>query len=350
MYKPFFSVTTPKSSKTSCFNCHHQISKQEIRISYKKYDHHRYYHLNCFDPAARFYLKDKNVDILLKSPSDQSVFKDWLLVWNSQFFPLDKETQVKVTSKRVLKTKSSKTSQIFSKVFEFLSIDDLVNFCQLVCKDFYHAAWSQELWKKLYLREFKAKPKGNNARLAFVQENFERCLVCKERKDGLKRNELLQRNLCRDCKDRGVGRGGDFKKIIKREVEKEFGMSLDSKAFDFKSFNGLVKGNYRFYFRKVLERVRKENRAEVLIKLREVLNEEHHIIRFIKGLDLKSMNYFISDEIIRQIDCRFIDISKEIYHFIRNREMRIRCAAVCLEKIKDDILEVEEWIRSPVSK
>lgn len=341
MYKQFFLVTTPKSNRTSCFTCHHQVSKQEIRISFKKYDHYRYYHLNCFDPPGRFYLKDKNIDIVLKSPSDQLVFKTWLEAWNSQFFPLDSGTQVKVTSKKVIKTKSSKTSQIFSKVFEFLSIDDLVNFCELVSKAFYHAAWDQELWKKLFLREFKIKAKGKNARLAFIQENFERCFVCKGKKDGLKRNELLQRNLCRDCKHKGLGRGKDFQKLIKCNVEDEFGMTLDTKSFDFKCFNGLVKGNYRIYFEKVLERVRKDNRAEILIKLREVLNEEHQIVRFIKGIDLRKMKLLRANESIEQVDLKFREICKEIYHFIRNKEMRIRCLKVWIEQIAEDILQLE---------
>lgn len=279
-----FLVTKPNSNRTSCFTCHSTITTEEIRISFKKYDHNRYYHLSCFDPPEYHFIKPENLDIVLKEKQDEETVETWRTLWNGKFFPLDPTIPISIQTKKVLKTRPSKFSQIFTMVFRFLTIDELVNYAELTCKSFYHAAWDDSLWKFLMFREFDIEIKSKGIRKKYAQENLERCAKCKK-KDDLERCELLERNICGKCK--GIF-NDDY--ISRSKVMANHGFDPVKWGFRSKCFDGCTKYYSDIYLSKKLFRFRRENKFKALEMLIELLPPGSEFIQIIEDINIESMD------------------------------------------------------------
>ena len=343
-------MTKPNSNRTSCFNCHSTITKEEIRISFKKYDHFRYYHLPCFDPPEYHFIKSEDLEIVLKQKQDEETVEAWRTSWNSKFFPLDPAIPISVQTEKVLKTRPSKISQVFRLVFRFLTIDELVNYAELTCKSFYHAAWDDSLWELFMFREFgvgvECKGLGlrprSRLREKYAQESLERCVRCKTKKD-LKRSELLERNICSNCK-------GNFRNdyISRSQVMVNHGFDPFKWGFLCKSFDGCTRYYSEIYLRKKVLRFRRQNKEKVLKMLVEVLGSDAEFIQIIKDINFENMDkkvqikmgiYKTKEKIIPAYNENFEPLHsyKLIFDYIRTGKFKKLSDSKALNQIQSEL-------------
>lgn len=335
-----FLVTKPNSNRTSCFICHHPVTKQEIRISFLKYDHYRYFHLPCFEPTNYHYIRQKDLDIRLTEESDIQTVQAWRSSWNLNFFPLDPEIPITVTTNKVLRTKTSNLSQVFVLVFRFLTISELVEQAELVCKSFYHASWDNQLWKYLMLRDFNIETKAKGSRKNYTQENLERCVKCKTKTD-LKRCELIERNICKLCK-----KSIDKYEFVRNDAKTKFGIDPAKLGLRYKCFDGRTKYYPVLYINKRVPLFRKENKARVLRMLTEILPPDSEFIQIVQEIDIDHMEnppfgYFLSrikrDNLAYNEKYEQIHSYKLVFDYIRRGKFKQQTDTKALNSIKSEL-------------
>jgi hypothetical protein len=313
----YFTVSQSPTSRTVCNNCKRKIHKDEIRVFVKVYDLKEYYHLICYTPKLKQYIREK--DIKNNLPEDlKPVFKLWLVNWNSNYFPLEYHIlDVQDIQKKVPTTPSIHRRALL-EVFKFLEFNEVITL-SLVSKEFYGVTWEQELWRYYYIKDFKEDLQTDDWRKSYMNIYFNCCISCKivPSKDNYYCCPLLKRILCKLCKGKS-----DYILYHKKFIRNTYKINPDLLNLRFGQGYVNKKVVYKFLFERALYSFRQAKKTEIFNKLQEDLGKDNEILQIIEKIDVRDMDFhlinFFSNTIVPKFDTSITQESyKKVFEYIR---------------------------------
>ncbi|OMJ95843.1 hypothetical protein SteCoe_746 [Stentor coeruleus] len=306
-----FYVDECPSNRTTCEVCKEKISRGEIRILHDEYmGKNLYYHLMCYTPKRKRFLKEKYFKILL-SPGIKPLFLSWMNEWNSFYLPENIHSNVPSNISRAINTPASKIKRIYLEVFKFFSISEIINCLSLVCKDFYSTIWEPELWRCLYTRDFETPSIiPEDWKNAYLQEYITHCFHCKKKPEDFKKYEcqLLKRVFCTSCL-----KNEKYKLLSESQVKNKYNVSLKNISKYIGNFPNDKVVIYNFLVVRAINKYRKQNKENILNKLIKTLGQTHQIVSIIDNINTNEMDINLVGILAPNYDC---DIVKESYRAI----------------------------------
>jgi hypothetical protein len=196
------TVDVTSRSLTVCEVCRAIIEKQSMRIIIPAYHVKHYFHFGCYKPKRQLFIERWSIDNKLSKPEHRDKFNAWLEAWNanfsSSFTPV--QLDLKFTTKAV-GSKQSNIHRVWIESLRFLGGIEMVTVIPLVCKEFYHISWQNELWKHYVLQEFGLEVEGSQARGIYINNYANQCISCHTlpNSNNYYRCPLINRVLCRSC-------------------------------------------------------------------------------------------------------------------------------------------------------
>ena len=195
-----FNVTQAPTCKTKCATCMLLIDKNQIRIHQHIYDHDYYYHLACYTPKLKQYIREDDIHMKLNDES-KKIFSEWLSNWNSNYFSLENVKIVPNLGMKSITTMDFKYKRAFIEIFKFFEFSEILRIFCLVNKNFYHISWAEEVWHDFYVRDFKEDTQCENWKKEYIVQYNNRCIECKKIPSVLTFYicPMIKKIICKQC-------------------------------------------------------------------------------------------------------------------------------------------------------
>lgn len=288
MKMTWFTVNQPNSARTACAACGEKIPKNQIRIINKLYQGRENFHLPCFTPKLKQFIRLCDLQIKLDEES-QKIFKTWLDSWNSNFINLESPMACTLNITKEIMTTSPVRKRALIEIFKFLDCFEVVKSISLVSKEFYHVAWDQELWHFLFVRDYYEELPTDNWKKSYIDGAMNRCIECKQipSPENFNKCPLLKKVLCKKCK--GMK---DYDVLYKKQIYRLYNVKADKLGLKFGQSYNNKKVVYRKHLMEALKRFRNENKKIVLETLRDQVRVNREIIEEIENIDVSDMERF----------------------------------------------------------
>ena len=280
-----FVVDQPTSKRTSCKACFAPIQKGEIRILIKNYYKSKYFHLPCFIPKLDQYICQSDINLNLDEES-KIVFMSWLNDWNSRHFSLENPPSCPVALSKEVTSSNPIHKRMLLEIFKYLEVSDIVKNICLVNKEFYHVSWEQELWRELFVRDYKEEIATDNWRLKYATEYGKVCIECKTApsEENMYICPLLKRVLCKQCRKKD-----EYRLLYKEQISRIYGIKANRLKVNFGSSDSCNKVIYKKDCIRAVNSLRNNNKEKILKELISKLGEDHDMVDIIENIDIEHM-------------------------------------------------------------
>ena len=277
-----FAADQPNSYRSSCKLCIAPIPKGEIRILIKTYSSKDYFHLSCFTPKLDQYIRKADIKLKLDDESKKT-FMSWLDDWNSRHFSLESPPSYPIALSKEVISSNPIHKRMLLEIFKYLEVADIVKNICLVNKEFYHVTWEQELWRELFVRDYKEEIVTDNWRLKYANDYGKACIECKTMPDveNMYICPMLKRVLCKKC-----GRKDDYRLLSKGQIYEIYGIKANRLKVNFVSSYNCKKVIYKKDCVKAVKALRKKKKEKILKELISKLGEDHDIVDMIGIIDV----------------------------------------------------------------
>ncbi|CAG9310990.1 unnamed protein product [Blepharisma stoltei] len=311
MFKVEFNVEYSKSSRAICRACDSKILKGDMRIYIYHYDVPKYYHLKCYTPKYNQYICKNDIKVCVND-EDSRIFDKWLNEWNINYEPLDKPYHIPPKLDKQVESKSSKYKRAWIEVFRFISPRETSYTLSLVCKEFYHITWDEELWQFYYSNQYKNPIEQSNSwKDQYMLATLHSCAECLIYLDenNFHKCPLLKKPICDKCL--GTPK---YKILDKSDIRYQY--KINPNVLNLKFCNGFcgTKQTYFFMIKKALIEYRNQNKQRILKKF-ENKSEHAEIKEIVDSIDVENMNENILQD-IKLIKNRFYNCFDKIFKYI----------------------------------
>ena len=202
----FYGMTTndllieeAPTGKTSCKQCHKDIPKASIRVTFRRYySKSHYFHLNCFTPILKVRIYFDGVS-QMKDPERKQEVEGWIENWNRQF-DLCTELLEIYMRKRVMSVPPP-NRRVLLESFKYLDVRTLVAVGS-ICKAWLHVSWEDEIWDMHVSGILGGGTIKGSGRAAYILAYFTLCIHCKKPLQSNERHmicPLTNRPKCLRC-------------------------------------------------------------------------------------------------------------------------------------------------------
>jgi hypothetical protein len=266
----FFTIDVTSRPWTVCEVCNTTIQKQSMRVIIPAYTTKHYFHFECYKPTRQLFIEQRDITNKLSKPEHLDKFNAWLEAWNANFSSsfAPAALALKFTTK-VVDSKHSQRHRVWIESLRFLEGREMVKVLPLVCKEFYHISWQNELWKLYVLQEYGLEVDSSLARSIYINNFANQCISCHTlpSEDMYYRCPLLNRVLCKLCQQPSYAYE-KYSMLGKSTIELVYNVSpkvLDLK-FEEGTFNTRV--TYMFLVQAAIAKFAKRNKELLLEELR----------------------------------------------------------------------------------
>jgi hypothetical protein len=316
-----FTVEDGPIRKIFCKTCRGPIVKSDIRVSlYKFHNSSLFFHLDCFTPFPKQYIRKSDLKLNLKS-HHELVFENWLQNWNSNFTPLELVSVNPIFIHKGVQGPGSKYKRTYLEIFKFLDATEVAFQFSTVNKEFYSVSWDNELWIFFLHRDFMIHTFAKDARMKYIEEFNQRCWECKQvhPNEEFFRCPILKKILCKSCL-----KTFKYERILKNDIEGMCGVRSNKLNINFGTLASNDVFCYRVQLQNSLQEFRQNNVNNIVNKILGEFEGESNLVKIIKTINIERMDNKSDFRKQPNDDLQYNQKTlKYVYEFIRTGKLGI---------------------------
>lgn len=277
-----FWVEEPKTNRTVCYYCHKNILKTDIRIKIPVLHHFEYYHLLCYKPKYKQFIKIEKLVVSLDNFS-KKILKDWVDNWNSKY-KNPKSLDIRPYKLKTLnKTFTCENLTIWIEILKFLDPIDVAKNINRVNRALYRASSENSLWIFFNIKYFNNDSQAKNYKEKFISYYFEACMKCRKINGTKKIIRCLttQRRICDMCTD-------IIRYYNKSDIKSIYGVDPNKLGLTFIPDKYGKKLTYRHMVKRAIYNYRSKRKEKIMNKLKKVFKKEIWVLQSLDMINIES--------------------------------------------------------------
>ncbi|CAG9335756.1 unnamed protein product [Blepharisma stoltei] len=316
MFRVNFTAKLSRTIKTRCWVCREGIKKNDINIHIYHMNGSENYHLDCYTPKVKQYICESDISVYLKD-EDAKKFYAWLEKWNQNYAPIDKPYHAPLNLIKQVESTPSKYRRAWIEVFRFISPWEVSRTLTLVCREFYHITWDEELWHFYYVKEFNdPEEQCSKWKDKYISMAFQGCIGCHKilTDQNFYRCPMLKKPLCWNCREKTH----KFRLLNKSDIKLKYGVNANLLNLKFHEGSWNTKKSYTFMVKKALDEYHNLNKQKLLKKF-EKDPDYNELKEIADSINIRKIHKeILPDE--KFIANPFYHCFDKILKYIRNKE------------------------------